>query len=161
MRLPTSRVGVQRAGKHFPAYSYVVESYLQISAFSCWAMLDLNQRPPPCKSGQTFQGEFCPVGKSRIYKRFLPFLAPSFSCSVRMRPAPVAARLQHLTFLGPAPFPHTLSGPGNPLVIESCAERCAEQASPTPVQNPEPLKDPVPFLCPLISRFLSAIARHV
>ena len=86
----------------------------------------------PSLLGQTFPGEFCPVGKSRIYKRFLPFLAPSFSCSVRMRPAPVAAWLQHLTFPRPAPFPHTLSGPGNPLVIESCAERWAEQASPTP-----------------------------
>jgi hypothetical protein len=62
-------------------------------------MLDLNQRPPPCKLGQSFPGRYCPVRKSRIHERFLPFLAPLFSCSVRMRPAPVAARLQHLTLL--------------------------------------------------------------
>ena len=66
-----------------------------------WAVLDLNQRPPPCKLGQRFPGGYCPVGKSRINERFLPFRAPSFSCSVWMRPALVAARLQHLTLLRP------------------------------------------------------------
>ena len=64
-------------------------------------MLDLNQRPPPCKFGQSFPGGYCPVGKSSLFKQFLPFLAALFSCSVRVRPAPVAAWLQHLTFLRP------------------------------------------------------------
>src|SRR5829696_4506959 len=58
-------------------------------------MLESNQRPPPCKLGQGFPGGYCPVGKSRLDKQFLPFLAPPFSCSVRVRPAPVAAWLQH------------------------------------------------------------------
>src|SRR5215218_4866845 len=58
-------------------------------------MLESNQRPPPCKLGQSFPDRYCPVGKSRLYKRFSVFLAPWFSCSVLMRPAPVAARLQH------------------------------------------------------------------
>src|SRR3712207_7444813 len=58
-------------------------------------MLESNQRPPPCKLGQGFSGGYCPVRKSRLSNRFLAFLAPSFSCSVRMCPAPVAAWLQH------------------------------------------------------------------
>ena len=49
--------------------------YLQTSTFSKWAMLESNQRPPPCKFGQSFPGGFCPVGKSRLDKQFLPFLA--------------------------------------------------------------------------------------
>ena len=53
--------------------------------------------PPPCKLGQSFPGRYCPVGKSRIKERFLRFLAPVLSYSVLVRPAPVAARLQHLT----------------------------------------------------------------
>jgi hypothetical protein len=36
---------------------------LQKLAFSKWAMLDSNQRLPPCKLGQGFPGRFCPVGK--------------------------------------------------------------------------------------------------
>jgi hypothetical protein len=64
-------------------------------------MLDLNQRPPPCKLGQSFPGGYCPVGKFRISKQFWPFLAPVFSYSVLVRPAPVAARLQHLNLLRP------------------------------------------------------------
>jgi hypothetical protein len=40
-----------------------------------WAMLGSNQRPPPCKLGQCFSGRYCPVGKSRIYERFLALLA--------------------------------------------------------------------------------------
>ena len=57
-------------------------------------MLDLNQRPPPCKLGQSFPGGYYPVEKSRLYKQFLRFLAPSVSYSVQVCPAPVAARLQ-------------------------------------------------------------------
>jgi hypothetical protein len=64
-----------------------------------WAMLYSNQRPPPCRLGQSFLGRYCPVGKSSLSKRFLAFLAPLLSCSVRVCPASVAARLQHLTFL--------------------------------------------------------------
>ena len=56
-----------------------------------WAMLGSNQRPPPCKLGQRFPDRYCPVRKPRLYKRFLVFLAPLFSCSVLVRPAPVAA----------------------------------------------------------------------
>src|SRR5919107_313654 len=62
-------------------------------------MLDLNQRPPPCKLCQSFPFRFCPVRKSRINKQFLPFLAPVLFYSVLVRPAPVAARLQHPTLL--------------------------------------------------------------
>src|SRR5215207_4898268 len=58
-------------------------------------MLDLNQRPPPCKLGQSFPDRYCPVRKSRLLKRFLAFLTTLCSCSVRVCPAPVAARLQH------------------------------------------------------------------
>src|ERR671915_2065609 len=75
-------------------------------------MLDLNQRPPPCKLGWSFLGGYYPVEKCRLYKRFSTFLASSFSCSVRVRTAPVAARLQHLTLLRPAPSLPTLSGSG-------------------------------------------------
>ena len=89
--------------------------FLQICTFLKWAMLESNQRPPPCKLGQCFPGRYCPVGKSGIYKRFLAFLTPLFSCSVRVCPAPVAARLQHLNLCRPAPFPPTLSGPGSTL----------------------------------------------
>ena len=64
-------------------------------------MLDLNQRPPPCKFGQSISDRFYPVGKSSLFKQFLPFLAALFSCSVRVRPAPVAAWLQHLPLLRP------------------------------------------------------------
>src|SRR5215204_5477205 len=49
-----------------------------------WAMLDLNQRPPPCKLGQSFPGMSCPVGKQRLSRRFLPFLALLLSCSVQV-----------------------------------------------------------------------------
>jgi hypothetical protein len=73
--------------------------YLQNSAFSEWAMLGSNQRPPPCKLGQSFSDRYYPVRKSRLHKRFSAFLGPSFYCSVRMRPAPVAARLHHLIHL--------------------------------------------------------------
>jgi hypothetical protein len=62
-------------------------------------MLGSNQRPPPCKLGQCFPGRFCPVGKLCMNSRFLTFLGPWFSCSVRVRPAPVAAQLQHPTLL--------------------------------------------------------------
>src|SRR5215208_695499 len=51
----------------------------------------------PSLLGQTFPGRYCPVGKSRIKEQFWPFLAPVLSYSVLVRPAPVAARLQHLT----------------------------------------------------------------
>src|SRR5918998_180749 len=78
-------------------------------------MLESNQRPPPCKLGQSFPGGFCPVRKSRLSNRFLAFLAPSFSCSVRMCPALVAAWLQHLSLLRPAPYSPTLSRSGSAL----------------------------------------------
>jgi hypothetical protein len=119
-----------------------------------WAMLDLNQRPPPCKLGQSFPGGYSPVGKSRLSKRLLAFLAPSFSCSVLVCPAPVAARLQRLTLLRPAPFSPTLSGSGKPLVRESCAARCAEQASPTQEHKKAgaPIRTPALFLSPLSCR---------
>jgi hypothetical protein len=81
------------------------------------AMLDLNQQLPPYKLGQTFPGECCPVGKSRLSKQFLAFSIALFFCSVRVRPAPVAAWLQHLTILRPAPFPPTLSRFGSALRI--------------------------------------------
>jgi hypothetical protein len=72
-------------------------------------MLDLNQRPPPSKFGQSFPGRFGPVGKSRYIGGFLAFLAPPFSCSVLVCTAPVAARLQHLTLLMPVEVDvHTL-----------------------------------------------------
>src|SRR5829696_192778 len=35
------------------------------------AMLGSNQRPPPCKLGQSFPGRYCPIGISRLYKQFL------------------------------------------------------------------------------------------
>jgi hypothetical protein len=110
-------------------------------------MLDSNQRLPPCKFGQSFSGRFCSVGKSRLYKQFLAFLAPLFSCSVRVCPTSVAARLQHLILPRPAPFSPTPLGAGSTLVRESCAARCAEQASPYPkdIKRPEPLKDPGPL----------------
>src|SRR5215218_7465927 len=79
-------------------------------------MLDLNQRPPPCKFGQSFPGRYCPVGKSRLSKRFLTFLAPSFSCSVRLRSASVATWLQQLTLLRTTPFPPTLSRSGSAML---------------------------------------------
>src|SRR5829696_1495413 len=62
-------------------------------------MLDSNQRPPPCKLGQSFSGRYCPVSKFRLSKQFWTFLVLSFSCSVQVCPTPVAARLQHLTLL--------------------------------------------------------------
>jgi hypothetical protein len=62
-------------------------------------MLDSNQRLPPCKLCQSFPDGYCPVGNSAYISGFFAFLAPVFSCSVLMCPAPVAARLQHLTLL--------------------------------------------------------------
>src|SRR5215210_686180 len=61
MRLLTKRVGVllvYRGPGVVPALLSYPAFYLQSSTFSEWAMLDLNQRPPPCKGGlltsQTF-----------------------------------------------------------------------------------------------------------
>src|ERR671917_539833 len=79
-------------------------------------MLDLNQRPPLCKLGQGFPGRYCPIGKSSLSERFLAFLAPLLSCSVRVCPASVSARLQHLNLCRPAPFSPTPSGSDNTLV---------------------------------------------
>src|SRR5215212_1342116 len=91
-------LGLQQTDPDTPPDSLLTSiKYRNLQEFSEWAMLDLNQRPPPCKFGQHLPAGFCPVGKYRINTRFLPFLAPSLSCSVRMRPAPVAARLQNLT----------------------------------------------------------------
>src|SRR3712207_5931771 len=98
-------------------------------------MLDLNQRPPPCKLGQSFPDEYCPVGKFRIDKQFWPFITPVLSYSVLVRPAPVAARLQHLTLLRPALFLPSLFKSGSTLVRERCTARCAEQASPLPYSS--------------------------
>ena len=82
---------------HRAAESLEVRGNLQSGTLSKWAMLDLNQRLPPCKLTQRFPSRYCPVGKSSLSERFLPFLAPLFSCSVRMRSAPVAARLRRLS----------------------------------------------------------------
>src|SRR5918999_347027 len=87
--------------ENLPASPVIAAFFLQNPAFSKWAMLDLNQRPPPCKFGQSFSDRFYPVGKSSLFKQYLPCLAALFSCSVRVRPAPVAAWLQHLTLLRP------------------------------------------------------------
>ena len=48
---------------------------------------------------------------------FLAFSVALVFCSVRVRPAPVAAWLHHLTILRPAPFPPTLSRSGKALRI--------------------------------------------
>ncbi len=122
---------------------FVFAKYRCLQVIYKWTVLDLNQQPPPCKAGQRCPGKYCPVGKSRLSRQFLPFPAPMFSCSVRrVCPALVAARLQHLTLLRPASFSPTLSGSGNPLVRESCVGRCVEQASHTQVQKPGAPKGP-------------------
>jgi hypothetical protein len=46
--------------------------YLQ--GFYTWAMLDSNQRPPPCKLGQGFPATLCPVRKFRLSERFYGIL---------------------------------------------------------------------------------------
>ena len=38
-----------------------------------WAMLDSNQRPPPCKLGQGFPTTLCPVRKFSLSERFTAF----------------------------------------------------------------------------------------
>jgi hypothetical protein len=43
--------------------------YPQSAAFSEWAMLGSNQRPPPCKLGWGSPVWFCPVGASGLCKR--------------------------------------------------------------------------------------------
>jgi hypothetical protein len=48
--------------------------YLQNAAFSKWAMLGSNQRPPPCKLGQSFPAMLCPVRKSLISERYYGIL---------------------------------------------------------------------------------------
>jgi hypothetical protein len=62
--------------------------YLQNVAFSKWAMLDLNQRPPPCKGGATLfrgfpnptnylqTGVFSRRSFSRVFSRFAQVAAP-------------------------------------------------------------------------------------
>ena len=54
-----------------------------------------NQRPPPCKLGRSCPTTPCPVRKIRLSERFAAFRFGSESGRVRLRTAPVAARLQH------------------------------------------------------------------
>src|SRR5215218_6917875 len=81
MRLPTSRVGVPLVYRGPGSTS---------GLFLPRRVLPANQRffmvsdagfepapPPPCRLGQSIPGGFCPVGKSRIYKRFF-----AVSCTV-------------------------------------------------------------------------------
>jgi hypothetical protein len=59
-------------------------------------MLDLNQRPPPCKLGRSSPGGSCPVGESGLYTRYSTPQDVSESGRVRVCPAPVAARREAL-----------------------------------------------------------------
>jgi Transposase, Mutator family len=87
----------KRTGRPIPSLLSRAAFYLQNVAFSKWAMLGSNQRPPPCKLGQSFPGRYYPVGISRLSKQFWAFLTSSFSRPVQVCPAPVATRLQHAT----------------------------------------------------------------
>ena len=60
-----------------------------------WAMLGSNQRPPPCKLGRGCSTTPCPVRKIRLSERFPASHVANESGRVRLRTAPVAARLQH------------------------------------------------------------------
>src|SRR5215207_5601527 len=60
------------------------------AAFSKWAMLDSNQRPPPCKLGRGFPGGFGFVEESRLSMGLSLFIAYPLFYYVRVCPAPVA-----------------------------------------------------------------------
>jgi hypothetical protein len=55
-----SSVASKRA-EALQAYLYSTAFYLQNAVFFKWAMLDLNQRPPPCKLGRAFPVGLCSI----------------------------------------------------------------------------------------------------
>src|SRR5215217_6937880 len=60
-------VGVQlvyRGPGYAPGPLFMSTKACCLQALLKWAMLDSNQRPPPCKLGQRFPGRYCPVRKS-------------------------------------------------------------------------------------------------
>jgi hypothetical protein len=59
----------KRAEIRSPALSCAA-FYLQSAAFSKWAMLGSNQRPPPCKLGRGFPTTLSPVREFRLSERF-------------------------------------------------------------------------------------------
>ncbi len=60
--------GVSVASKrprHLAALLFTSMMFLQITAFLKWAMLDLNQRPPPCKGGMRLSPSIAGGRKTR------------------------------------------------------------------------------------------------
>jgi len=65
-------LGLQQTGPDtLPDLLLTPIKYCNLQEFSEWAMLDLNQRPPPCKLGKRFPGRFCPVGNPAYLSSFL------------------------------------------------------------------------------------------